>query len=138
VPPSHEEVLEAGRKRAKDMQGLVADIVARMPMAEFREPLAAERAFAHVAPAGPPSFLQRALPHLLGGACLAVCFTVAPEGAPRKLLLNCGLYMSLFGLEAPSLLFIKDQAKAGFLVGAASWAWAAVFGVDAPRFTVIV
>ena len=38
IPPSHEEVLEATRVRALDMQGLVAAIVARIPLDSFTLP----------------------------------------------------------------------------------------------------
>ena len=40
VPPSHEEVLEATDKRAKEMQGLVGLLVARLPLADLPRPAA--------------------------------------------------------------------------------------------------
>ena len=53
-PPSHEEVLAATAQRAADMQGLVADIVAELPLDSLPPPRAAA-AFAAAVEAAPPA-----------------------------------------------------------------------------------
>ena len=94
VPPSHEEVLEATERRAADMQGLVADIVARIQVAEFAEPAA----FAAYRSAPTWSPLRAALSRSLPTAA-----AIASLGSNAALLLAVGL-----GLAA-----LRSQGGAG-------------------------
>ncbi len=113
MPPSHEEVLAAGKARAVDMQALVAEIVARIPMAQFAAPLPAAAAFSGVARR---SWLQRLLKPqwVLGAACVVGGAALSKRGAPQPLgpLLQLGgLYAAIFGWEAPSLALSQHNRE---------------------------